>query len=195
MNGLYINTSSDLFIKMYPVFETVGDDALNYNWLVSEAGPWDSILTKYSQKSVALDGEAYHFLSGEELKKALYDNRMQVMNYGALAAFAKDLPLEQVLQGGILKADFYDELWTNPVRMQNENSVIEIVAVDGTKIQIKSDDEALLDRFAKAYPNAVDLEKYNEGVMRKAAGNKGGASASGDSESKGGFFARLFGNR
>lgn len=192
MNGLYINTSADLYIKMYPVIEVIGEDVTKYNWLVSEVGPWDSIFPKYSEKSDRHENEAYHFISGEQLKKALYDNRMQVMNYGALAAFEKDIKLESILEGGLLKADFYDELWTNPVRMQNEKSKIEIVAVDGTKLQVKSADDGLLDRFEAAYPNAVDLEKYNEGVMRKQAGAPGSKSADAG-KGKGGFFSKIFG--
>ena len=192
MNGLYINTSADLFIKMYPVIEILGEDVKEYNWLVSEVGPWDSIFPKYSEKSDRYENEAYHFISGEELKKALYDNRMQVMNYASLSAFDKDVTIEQILEGGIPKADFNDELWTNPVRMQNEKSKIEIIAVDGMKLQVKCCDDKILDRFTDAYPNAVDLEKYNEGVMRKMD-KKPGKVAPEDNNSKGGFFSRLFG--
>ena len=194
MNGLYINTSADLFIKMYPIIDLLGDDVKSYNWLVSEVGPWDAVFVKYSIKSDRYENETYHFISGDELRKALYDNRMQVMNYATLSAFDKDINIEQILEGGIPKADFNDDLWTNPVRMQNERSVIEIIAVDGTKLQIKSQDDKILDRYADAYPNAVDLARYNEGVMRKT-GNKGGNSQADKAEGKGGFFSRLFGNR
>lgn len=190
MNGLYINTANDLYIKMHPFFEALGEDADKYNWLVSEAGPWDSVFVKCALKSDRYENEAYHFIEGAALRKAIADNRMQVMNWGIFCAFPKDMKIEDILTKGYPKADFNDELWTNPVRMQNEASVIEIAAVEGTKIQIKCDDEAILEKITKAYPNAYDLSKYNESVMRKAAPKAKSNPATGS-----GFFARLFGGK
>ena len=190
MNGLYINTANDLYIKMHPFFEALGEEADKYNWLVSEAGPWDAILAKSSIKSDRHENEAYHFIEGAALRKAIADNRMQVMNWGMFSAFPKDVKLETVLEKSFPRADFNDELWTNPVSMQNELSVIEVAAVEGTKIQIKSDDVNVLSRITNAYPNAYDLSKYNESVMRKAAPKAKSNPATGS-----GFFSRLFGGK
>ena len=189
MNGLYINTSNDLFIKMHPFFEALGEEADKYDWLVSEAGPWDSIFMKVSAKSDRYENEAYHFMDGASLRKAIADNRMQVMNWGMFCAFPKGTKIDDVLSQGFPRADFNDELWSNPVRMQNAASVIEIAAVEGTKIQIKCDDEEVLARISKAYPDAYDLSKYNESVMRKTTDtNNKAASGTGK-----GFLSRLFG--
>lgn len=190
MNGLYINTANDLFIKMHPFFEALGENADKYNWLVSEAGPWDAIFAKGSLKSDRFENEAYHFIEGAALRKAIADNRMQVMNWGMFCAFPKELKIDDILSAGFPKADFNDELWSNPVKMQNPKSVLEIAAVEGTKIQIKTDDENVLSKITAAYPNAYDLSKYNESVMRKATPKAKSNPASGQ-----GFFSRLFGGK
>ena len=190
MNGLYINTSNDLYIKMHPFFEALGEEADKYNWLVPEAGPWDPIFVRYALKSHRYENEAYHFMEGAALRKAIADNRMQVMNWGMFSAYPKELKSEDILETGFPRADFNDELWTNPVRMQNTKSVIEIAAVEGTKIQIKCDDENILSKICSAYPEASDLSRYNESVMRKSAPKAKSNPASGQ-----GFFSRLFGGR
>lgn len=190
MNGLYINTSDDLFIKMHPFFDALGETADSYNWLVSEAGPWDAIFSKCSIITESFDGETYHFIEGSALRKAIADNRIQVMNWGMFCAFPKEKEIKDILDAGFPKADFNSELWTNPVRMQNELSVIEIAALEGTKIQIKSESEEVLAKISGCYKNAYDLEKYNESVMRKEAPKAKNATSSGA-----GFFSRLFGGK
>lgn len=127
-----------------------------FNWLVTdcECYPNDPMVGDMFSRE-------YCFLSGAELCALLEQDDFQWV-WGVFSAFAKDVPLEEILMHPLPYADHNPAFWKNPLTMQLPLAQIEIVAFDSSLTLFFSKEQSYVDRFRQAFPLSEDLREYNE---------------------------------
>jgi len=79
-----------------------------------------------------------------------------------VTAYEKDVALKEILRYPLPIADGYEGFWKPYVTIQNPLAEIEIVRWDATFLLIISKEKEVIERFAKEYPNSMDLAEYNQ---------------------------------
>ena len=156
MHGLVIEKSkSGFFTHMDEVFDTLGDVGREYNWLISD------LMCNRNSCDELKHGEPFAFLDGNDLYDFVYKEKHFQFIWAVLTAFKKDITPEQIAAYPLPFADGYTGFWQPEVTMQNPYGEIEIVSWDSTLLLVIAKDEAVIEKFRRAYPSAVDLAEYN----------------------------------
>ncbi len=153
------------------VFEAIDNKQLEYNWLitasdiVANSDRLDALNTSMrwqykNGKSIAVPAPDYYFLSGEELTKIITLDDSQWI-WGVLSGFEKNIPLDEILQYSLPKADGYKGFWKNPPSIQHPLASVEIVPWDSTLVLVFSKNKEIIDSFRLAFPRSQDLSEFN----------------------------------
>jgi len=144
------------FTYMGPVLAPIREIVREYNWLIT-----DCDIYWYPDKRIG--NPDYDWLPGDVLLEIVERYDIQFV-WGVFSAIPKDVPLEQVLlgdaAGSLPCADGNGDFWKLPVSMQHPLAEIEIVAFDSSLTLIISEHDALIDKWAAAFPHSEDLEAY-----------------------------------
>jgi len=144
------------FTYMGPVLAPIEEYIRQYNWLITDCDI-------YWRPDERVGNPGYDWLSGDVLLEIVQQYDIQFV-WGVFSAIPKDVPLERVLpgdaSGSLPYADCNPNLWTIPFSIQHPLAEIEIVAFDSSFTLIKAKNNALIERWAAAFPFAEDLEAY-----------------------------------
>ena len=157
--GLIINKlKAPFFTDLKEMFDTLGSMVNNYNWLLS-----DYSCNVYPCKKIPIDKEFVWF-TGEEFIETVSKHNIQFI-WGVATAYAKDIPLGDVLKYSLPFANGYTGFWKSTITMQNSLADIEIVPWDASLVLVISKSKMIVDKFAKEYPDSQDLREYNQGFI------------------------------
>jgi hypothetical protein len=155
------------------VFDALGDEQKNYNWLVTDSELYPKLpeAKKLYTQSFDLLGPKgvrkrfpapeFCFLSGEELTEIVHKENIQWI-WAVLSGFDKSIPREEILRYPLPWADGYTGFWKNPLSLQHPLAEIEIVPWDASLTLVLSKRRELVERFLQAMPGSRDLAQYNE---------------------------------
>ena len=175
--GVIDEKSRKYYTFLGDVFDAIGDEQLNYNWLITDSDivahseRLNRLNTKqYYQyvdgKAVPIPAPEYYFLSGKELSEIVRADDAQWI-WGVLSGFDPGIPLEEILRHPLPTADGCEGFWTRPPALQHPLAALEIVPWDSSCVLLFSRRRETADRFRAAFPASRDLEEYNrEGEAR-----------------------------
>lgn len=158
--GAILEKGEKFYTHLKKVFDAVGNQQKEYNWLLSgcECCPSNDSVKKMLRQE-------YCWLSGEELTAIVEEEDFQWI-WGVLSGFEKDIPLSEVLKYPVPWPDEYEEYWKNPLSIQHPLACFEIVPWDSSLVLILSRRKDLIDSFREAFPSSEDLYEYNERFLK-----------------------------
>jgi hypothetical protein len=169
--GVIDTESNRYYTKLKAVFDAIGNIQVEYNWLitgteiVAHSDKLDALNTgvhwKYEDgKPIAIPAPDYYFLSGEELTTIITEDDSQWI-WGVRSGFEKKIPLDEILEYPLPKADGYKGFWKNPPSIQHPLATMEIVPWDSSCVLLLSTNKEVVEKFKKAFPKCQDLCAYN----------------------------------
>ena len=169
--GVIDKKSSRYYTYLKAVFDAIENKQAEYNWLitateiVAHSSRLDALNTSVHWKDedgkpIAISAPDYYFLSGEELTKIITEDDSQWI-WGVLSGFEKSIPLDEILEYPLPKADGYEGFWKNPPTIQNALASMEIVPWDSSCVLLLSTKGEIVEKFKRAFPNSRELSVYN----------------------------------
>lgn len=101
------------------------------------------------------------WLSGQELTKLVEQQDIQFI-WGVLSGFPRDVTLDLNQLEFEPYADGNSALWQPNVAIQHPLAVVELICWDSSATLLLSQDDDLAQRFRKFFPEAIDLDLYNQ---------------------------------
>lgn len=162
MYGLFITmtTEDKYFTNLKEVFDVLGSISRQYNWLLSD---YDCNI--YPSEKIPVN-ELFVWLSGDELVNILREREIQLI-WGVLTAYTKDITPDEVLRYPYPIAEDYEGFWNTDIKMQNPLADFEMISIDSTFFSVIARTKELIDKFAKRYPNSIDLIEYNRSIRER----------------------------
>ena len=145
---------SGYFTNMKEIFDAIGNQQKNYNWLIS-----DYECNIYPSSAISI-GKDFVWVDGECLTEIVKKDDIQFI-WGVFSAFQKTISVEQIMQYDIPIADGNENLWTNKVQIQNPLADIEIIPWDSSLVVLISKADEIVNKFVNRYPKSMDLLEYN----------------------------------
>ena len=169
--GVIDKKSSRYYTYLKAVFDAIENRQVAYNWLITDteivahSSRLDALNTSVhwkheDGKPLAISAPDYYFLSGEELTKIITEDDSQWI-WGVLSGFEKSIPLDEILEYPLPKADGYEDFWKNPPSIQHPLATMEIVSWDSSCVLLLSSKEEIVENFRNAFPKCQDLSAYN----------------------------------
>ena len=148
--------------SLKPILSILNGIHKEYNWLITNYDCF-SVDEKHEiyVKTLKANGEPI-WITGEELDILVTSDEELYWIWGVLSAFEKEVLKDEVLKYDEPWADGYTGFWKNPVSMQHPLAEIEIVPWDGLKTLFISKDDKYMLLLKEKFPEAQDLEEYNE---------------------------------
>ena len=156
MKGLILNKGEDGYSYFKNIFCEINEMSKKYNWLISYPECYPK--SKELQEKM---NEDYIWISGLELENMLSLDNFQWI-WGVFSGFPKNILLEDILKYQLPYAEGYTGFWKNPIILQHPLADIELVAWDSSCTLFVSKDESVIEKILMLYPQAEDLETYNE---------------------------------
>lgn len=153
MRGAILQKEKMFYTYMDKVFTAINNIQLNYNWLITNYE-----CNCYPDETI-LYNKDYVWISGEELTKIVYSNKIQFI-WGAFSAFDKSILQDNVLKYPLPYSDSPD-FWIKDFKIQHPLAEIEIVPWDSGLVLLISNNDEIVDTFLKKCPLAEDLSEYN----------------------------------
>ncbi len=149
------------------VFSAINHIQMDYNWLITDTDiiARSEELNALNTWPAAVPAPEYYFLSGEALTKIVTQDDSQWI-WGVLSGFDKRIPIEDILQYPLPKADGYGGFWKNPLSIQHALASIEIVPWDSSLVLIFSKSKEIVDSFRMAFSKSQDLQEYNAEIAK-----------------------------
>ena len=154
--GLIDEQSHQYYTYLSTVFEAIENVQNQYNWLISDCDCYP-----VDEEISAMLNKEYCWLTGEELTELIAKEDFQWI-WGALCAFEKDVPLDEILKHPLPTSQSYNDYYTNPVSLQHPLSSLEVILCDSSWLLIMSKDKSIIESYISKYPKAEDLSLYNQ---------------------------------
>lgn len=143
-----------------PLFAAIRQAQRRYNWLITDfEGGFP--LQECSRLNRLNLRERYAWLTGEELM-GLAERENCQWSWGVFSGFDPSVTVEQALAHDLPYADGNPGFWKNPVAIQHPLAELELVAWDNACTLVISRDRGIVRDFEAAFPDSIDLERYNE---------------------------------
>lgn len=155
MKSAILNKGEEYYTDMDKVFQSIGNEQIKYNWLITEC-------ECYPRKSrlAELFSQEYIWISGEELTQIIQNEDLQFI-WGVFSGFSKNITLEEVLKHDLPFAEEYKGFWIDNVSIQHSLADIEIVALDSSFTLFISKVDNLVHKFRSSFPLSDDLSARN----------------------------------
>lgn len=156
MEGLILNEGTKKVTYMCPIFDALGDDfirSLNWRIVYPECGSIDQV---YSFEHIDVS-----WISGDDLVNEIRENPNIQWWWGLLQGIPKTVLQEEIDKENLVDIKEDTKIWENPVSMRSNHSVIEIEAFDSSLTVIISNNETVLEKLKKCFPNYEVLSEYN----------------------------------
>lgn len=152
MKGAISIGGQDYYTYIDRVFDAIDQAQLDYNWLISNYE-----CNIYPDDRISVEHESdYVWLTGEEITEIVSKNHIQFWD-GVLSGFNKNVRLPVILKYNLPKAGFSKD----KIAIQHPFAEIEIIPFDSSLVALISNDDALVDKFIKAFPKSLEFETYN----------------------------------
>ena len=139
------------------VFEAFGGRERDFNWLLT-----DVELNQYPPGiSPDIGRESAQWLGGPELREIVNTYDVQFI-WGVLSGFGPRVVIDPAALEVYPFADGNKSLWVRGARIQHPLADVEIVCWDSSATLLLSRDDDVTRRFRTFFPEAVDLDEYNE---------------------------------
>ncbi len=152
------------------VFEAIGDRQRKFNWFVTDL---DYVrLGHTSDGPGPFDGpEGFvdrgpHWLEGGELTRIVQEHKLQFV-WAVLSGFRPGITFDRVLLEVEPFADGNRGFWVARPEIQNPLAEIEIICWDSTLTLLLCRDRSLSECFRRFFPEAADLDGYNQARLSK----------------------------
>lgn len=139
------------------VFKAFGGRQVEFNWLLTDLD------CNFYPPEFQLDLQPAHpiWLSGEKLTR-LVDQYAIQFHWAVLSGFAPPISVDLNHLEVEPYADGNETLWVAGAKIQHPLAKVELVCWDGSATLLRSHDEDLTVRFRTFFPEAVDLDAYNQ---------------------------------
>lgn len=142
------------YTQMGRVFDAIHNQQQAYHWLITDI---DCVPSKVE---AACHGRGYCWLTGEELSQIVREDDGQWV-WAVLSGFEKEVPLSEVLQYPLPRANAYEGFWKNSLSIQHPLAAVEIVCWDSSLTLFLSRQAGLVEDFLDFFPFSKDLSAYN----------------------------------
>jgi hypothetical protein len=140
------------------VFDAMAGRQRDFNWMITELE-----LNVYPPALQYLGGrEQPRWFTGTELTQIVDQYELQFV-WGVLSAFEPGVNLDLTSVKPYPCADGNADLWRPGVHVQHPLAQLEIVCFDSSCTLVLTHDDALTRRIREYFPEAQDLDVYNEG--------------------------------
>jgi len=142
---------SDYFTNLGEAFDVLDNEVREYNWLLSNYE-----CNVYPSKKIPMNNDKqFLWFNGDEFVDILKEHNIQFI-WGVATAYAKDIPLKEILKYPLPFADGNPAFWEMETTMQNPLADIELVPWDSGFLLVFSKSKEVIERFAKEYPDSSD---------------------------------------
>ena len=145
------------YTDLRTVFKAFGGRQIEFNWLLT------NIECNFHPDELqsALQSNHRAWLSGETLTRLVEQHDIQFI-WGVLSGFTSDVILDPNHLEVVPYADGNRAFWASGVKIQHPLAVVELVCWDSSATLLLSRDADLTTRFRTFFPQAVDLDVYNQ---------------------------------
>ena len=160
MYGRILTGGGRFYTYLGPLFAAIGQRQEQYNWLITdfEGGFPLEERVRLNRRNLR---ERYAWIDGGTLTRLAGQGNAQ-WSWGVFSGFDRSVTLKQALEYDLPWADGNPGFWKNPVSIQHPLAQMEIVAWDNACTILISRDQKAVCEFAAAFPDSMDLERYNE---------------------------------
>ncbi len=160
MYGRILTGGGRFYTYLGPLFAAIGQRQEQYNWLITdfEGGFPLEERVRLNRRNLR---ERHAWIDGGTLTRLAGQGNTQ-WSWGVFSGFDRSVTLKQALEYDLPWADGNPGFWKNPVSVQHPLAQMEIVAWDNASTILISRDQKAVCEFAAAFPDSMDLERYNE---------------------------------
>lgn len=156
MKGAIIEKGEPYFTNIKNIFDSLGNIQRNYNWLITDYECYPQ-----NEEYKILFSEPYIFIDGIKLSEIVFHENFQWI-WGVLSGFKKSISINDILKYPLPVADGNENIWKNPINIQNPLADIEIIAWDSRATVLFSRNDWVVEKFKNSYSMAVDMYRYND---------------------------------
>ena len=135
------------------VFQSFADRQQEFNWLITDLD--------CSVFPADLDPHQPHWLSGQELTRLVAQQEVQFI-WAVFSGFQPNVSIDLNHLELEPYADGNSTLWQPGVTIQHPRAVVELICWDSSATLLLSRDDDLTQRFRAFFPEAIDLDVYNQ---------------------------------
>lgn len=147
------------FTDMRMVFEAIGGRQTEFNWLITDLEyGW---LNPPDGEAPPFSTPAPHWLTGEALTTLIARYELQFV-WGVLSGFSRNVTLDPGSLAVEPYADGNPGFWEPHPQIQHPLAEIEIVCWDSSATLLLCRDSSISESFRSYFPEAVDLDRYNQ---------------------------------
>ena len=159
MYGRILAGGGRFYTYLGPLFAAIGQRQEQYNWLITDfEGRISSGRVCQLNHWNLTEGHAW--IDGGTLTRLAGQGNAQ-WSWGVFSGFDRSVTLKQALEYDLPWADGNPGFWKNPSRSAPPGADGDRGLGNASTILISRDQKAVL-QFAAAFPDSMDLERYNE---------------------------------
>jgi hypothetical protein len=149
---LYRSRQMDYYTNMKMVFDSINNEQVNYDWMIS-----DFDCNYFPEKFQNVDSV---FLSGQDLTDIVTAEEVQFI-WAVFSGFEKttkltekDLAFRPISEDG-------ESFWKKKPKIQHPKATIEIVSWDSSAVLLLSTKQNIIKNFRERFSDAQDLRDFN----------------------------------
>lgn len=154
MKGAILYKGEDFYTDMRKLFRIIGNEQINYNWLITNCECYPN-----DPKIYELFSKKYIWISGKQLTEIIDKEDFQFI-WGVFSGFSKDVTPEEVLKYDLPLIDDNEEFFGKNVDIHHPLADVEIVADDSSLTIFISKNDDLVQKFRDGFPLSEDLLEY-----------------------------------